>query len=261
VIALFQIGLPSELLITQETRQQLTGLEVTTDGVPETLGDVQVILEPPYRSRLSSQDTARPLETDPNAFNPVDPQPVDTDVKVNGVAAIRCDAIAVRIIGEEFERPRDTPPNEWIFPLLDVAIDAVYGLLERLRVLSRAAHLRPLERESTSFRLVFLDDSGDLVPQDEGLVRDTNFAGFRVEHVAVTPPRFGKAAVALGDYEIPPWDELLLDAMSLDVELGPCLVLAATAVETRIANALDVLAAGELSEDCGRGFATAKGST
>jgi hypothetical protein len=52
----------------------------------------------------------------------------------------------------------------------------------------------------------------------------------------------------LGGYEAPPWAELLLDAMDLDAELGPSLVLAATAVETRIANALDLLAGGKLSD-------------
>jgi hypothetical protein len=87
----------------------------------------------------------------------------------------------------------------------------------------------------------------NLLPEEEEKYRQAFNSTERIELMAVTPTTWLQVA-GLGEYEEPPWDELLLDAMDLDVELGPSLVLAATAVETRIATALDVLAEGKLSD-------------
>jgi hypothetical protein len=243
VIALFQVALPYELLVLPEDELQL--LKYTTDSPVAGTEGFEVLVGPPYRSRLSEADPDGVIP--PDFFNPSDPQPVDATIDVGGVSPIRCDAIVVQIVAREFDR-RVESSQETMLSLRSVACDATNGLLERLRVLTRAVHLKPLNPENLLYRIVMLDDSGIPVEPEEGKWRQFGTHRFLIRYTAVTAPIW-QELVDLGEYETPPWDELLLDAMDLDVELGPSVVLAATAVETRIATALDVLAADKLDSE------------
>jgi hypothetical protein len=245
MIALSQVALPYELLVLPN--QELPPLTYHGDREIEGIDEFQVLVGPPYRSRLSESSPDEPA-FDLNLFNPVDPQPADANVTVGGVPAVRCDAIAVRIIASHFERAQEAA-YEVVQSLLAVVCDAVNDLLQRLRVLARVTHMKPLTPDGLLFRVVLLDDSGAPVEAEEGKWRQMNSSGsVQIRQTAVTPAIW-QELVDLGEYETPPWDELLLDAMDLDVELGPSLVLAATAVETRIANALDVLASERVDGD------------
>lgn len=224
--------------------------EAKQNGALAGADEVQVSVIPPYRSQRPREATSEPGPGDPNSLNAADPQPTEENIEIDGKAAIHCDAIAVRIDapGFEFDRTRSEAQATTVASLLGIAVDAVNGVLERIRVLARATHLRPLEPDSTLYRLVFLNDSGEPLDADPEKFRQTWNTGLRIRYVAVTDAMW-QDAVALGEYETPPWDALLLDAMDLDVEIGPSLVLAATAVETRIAHALDLLAQGKLPDD------------
>jgi hypothetical protein len=247
MIALLQIALqPYELLTVPG--QELTALRYSGDVAIEGIEVSNVLVLPPYRSRLSERDAAQ-MDFDAELFNPADPQPVDANVTVDGVAAVRCDAIAVNIVTAEFDRGIEGS-QEAVQALLTVGCAAVNGLLERLRVMARATHIKPLPPpDKLLFRLVLMDDSGTPIAKEEGKWKQIHSSGsLLLAYTAVTPAIWSEL-VDLGEYEIPPWDELLLDALGLDAELGPSLVLAATAVETRVATALDVLAIDNVNPD------------
>jgi hypothetical protein len=244
VIALFQVALPYDLLVLPD--EQLEPLRYEGDATIEGVDEFEVLVGPPYHSRLSEVQLER-VNFDPELFNPADPQPAATNITVGGIAPVRCDAIAVRIVGSAFDR-RQGRGAQTARALVVVVCDAINGLLERLRVLTRATHMKPVTPEGLLFRLALLEDSGALVEAEQGKWRQLNISRFQIRYTAVTPAIW-QELVVLGEYETPPWDELLLDAMDLDVELGPSLVLAATAVETRIANALDVLAEDKVDGD------------
>jgi hypothetical protein len=72
----------------------------------EGVDEFEVSVGPPYRSRLSERDPAV-VHFDANLFNLAEPQPVDQNFTIGGVAAVRCDAIAVRICAADFDRRRD----------------------------------------------------------------------------------------------------------------------------------------------------------
>jgi hypothetical protein len=243
VIAQVQLGLPSDVVILAE--EQLEILAYKSDEIPEGLRDVQVNLLPPYRSRRPSGEAPGVPGADPDDFSPADPQPVDPAYKIDGKPAVPCDAIAVNIVAPDFDRPETSA--ELTKQLVGLACKAVNAALQRLRVMARITHLKPLDPAGVAYRLVFLDDDGELVPEEDGKYRHASNWSVRIEVTAITPATWQRLA-ALGEYETPAWDELLLDAMHPDVELGPSLVLAAAAVETRIADALDVLAEGKFSE-------------
>jgi hypothetical protein len=251
VIAYFQLVLPGEVLVlADEPLPPLTMEGVELEGV----GQVEVIVYPPYRSRRSLSafrvGDATPLGDDPDALNPVDPQPVEPMVVIDGAPAVRCDVIAVEVHGEDFDRRRATKSgsSEVIQPLLDLACEAANGVLQVLRVLTRAPHLKPIGPQP-EFRMVFLDDDRKSLPEEADKIRGRGYLPYKIQLVAVTPGVWGTVP-AVGGYEIPAWEELLLDAKNVVLEeIGPPIVLAAAAVETRIRNALDVLAAGKVPAD------------
>jgi hypothetical protein len=247
VIALVQLVLPSTLLVVPDTLGPLT---YEGDTELEGIDKVEVTLLPPYRSQLPDIPKEGLPCVDPDLFVPAEPQPTSDDHTVDGVAAVACDVIAVQIAapGYEFDRRRGEGASPVAVALRALACDAANGALERIRVLANATHLRLLDPENVLFRLVFLDDAGRVLPKEEERFRQTWNGRTHIQYVAITETTWGQVA-ALGDYETPPWDELWLDAADLDADIGPSLVLAATAVETRIANALDVLARGRLSDE------------
>jgi hypothetical protein len=257
MIALFQLGLPADILVLAET--QLQAIEAQGAEV-EGVGPVTVIVHPPYRSQLSESvfrvGNSAPLFDDIGKLNPADPQPVEPMIDVDGYKVVRCDAIAVEIHGSEFDRRRD---GGGIRPLLDLACSVADGLLQRVRVLTRAGHLKPIDPESTTFGLVFLDDSRVRLASEEGKFVGTGMFKLQIRSVALTPEVWD-ATLEAGAYETPAWEELLLDAMdSVLSEIGPALVLSATAVETRIANALDFLAGGKVPDDVWKWATTRNG--
>jgi hypothetical protein len=237
VIAFFQISLSAELLIVAGSELAILEMQTEVDGH----GPVTARVYPPYRSKRVPG--APPEVGNLDEMNPADPQPSDPTTVIGESAVVRCDAIAVDLWSEkEFERTIQQPGIE---PLLRTACDAANGVFERIRVLARATHLKPIRSDNVQFRLVFLTDDRDRVASEEGKFVETGNVQFRIQHVAVVP-EIWQSVVELGEYGIPPWDELLLDAQDLDTELGPALVLAAAAIETRIATALDSLAAARL---------------
>jgi hypothetical protein len=250
VIALVQIALPFTVLVPVD-EGGLETLKLEGETKLEGVGPVEVFVHQPYRSKRS--DLATPdgrVLVNPDAFNPAEKPPPEEGVVIGeDRAVIRCDAIAVEIRASEFER-RTEKATESARSILALACEAVNGVFERIRVLTRATHLKPLDPESGSvlFRLTFMDDDHNRLPKAEGQVGGLGSSTFRLENLVVTNALW-EAAVRIGEFEIQPWDELFLDAAGLDVELGPSVVLAAAAVETRIAHALSTLATGKLPEE------------
>jgi hypothetical protein len=238
LIARLQISLPTDTIVL--SGENLAGLETSVEVARH--GQVRAVVHPPYASR---RQTGRVVMLgDGNALNPLDPQPVDETTEIDGKAVVRCDAIAVDLISEtDFDRSIGAAA---VPLLLSAACDALNGVLERIRVLVRVTHLKPLRPETAEYRLVFLDDDGAVVDSEPGKFRETANVMLRIRHMAITPAAWLGVA-DLGPYEIQPWDQLLLDAQDFDTELGPTVVLAMAAVETRIATALDLLAPKKLS--------------
>jgi hypothetical protein len=152
VIALVQIALPSEFLILAEEKLDLLTYE--PDQTVEGLGEVEVRLLPPYCSGRPTGARPGAFGADPNAMNPADPQPVDPTALIDGRPAVRCDTIAVNIVAADFDRRRDRS-NETTANLVRLACDAVNGALQRLRVMARVPHLKPLDPQNVVFRLAF----------------------------------------------------------------------------------------------------------
>lgn len=200
------------------------------------------MIVPPYRAVVAP---GAGFLTDID-LNPLDPQPAENATRFPGnVRAIRCNAIAVNLRStSEFERALDDRAEARTLELVTAACEAVDGMLGRLRVLTRATHIRPLDPNKVTYRVVFLDDEGTVVPSEEGKFKATTTVHVPLQHASITSGIW-QAIADLGAYDVPSWDELVLDAQDEAIEVGPTVVLAAAAIETRIATALTTLASAK----------------
>lgn len=94
-----------------------------------------------------------------------------------------------------------------------------------------------------SWSVDYLTDSGEAFERRDGFVRGRGAAGIDVEQRAWIAPELwtGLQTVTIAP-PIPPSDELLLDAREAWRHVGASVVLAAAAIEHRIATALNILA-------------------
>jgi hypothetical protein len=91
--------------------------------------------------------------------------------------------------------------------------------------------------------MLFLNDDETELEKTPGEFRRLFGSSSQERVVALDVPIWGAIKSLPINYEPEPSDELLLDAYGLLPQVGPAIVLAYTAIETRIARALDRLAA------------------
>jgi hypothetical protein len=110
-------------------------------------------------------------------------------------------------------------------------------------VLNRVAWAKLLSRSDNPWSIQFLNDDGTEVEKTQDQFRKLFGARSQEQIVALDVPIWDAIRALPVSYELEPSDELLLDAYGLLPQVGPAIVLAYSAIETRIARALDRLAA------------------
>jgi hypothetical protein len=130
-----------------------------------------------------------------------------------------------------------TPPPEQVRFL-----NGQSRVLDRLRFVTRGFRVKPLDVPHTTWRITYLNNDETELSKEEGLVRGRGAIGFHLHWTAVTSQVWDDIHQLPPDYVSPAWDTLLLDAANLLPEIGPPVVLAATALEVFISYILNELA-------------------
>jgi len=154
------------------------------------------------------------------------------------VAAYQADALRIDFWKEVFDRRKDGPCD----PPEDVIRRSVNWFLVRLRYVTRAAQVRPLDFPLVSWRIRYLNDDETELQFDESLVRGRGAVKFTLGWIALKKTVWEDIHSLPVDYDPPPWDGLLLDAFDELPSIGPAVVLAVTSLEVFIAHVLDKLA-------------------
>jgi len=204
-------------------------------------GDYRVQVHPPYRScadrTLLEPDSPGAVANLVPQLEPADPQPATKLILLDGVATVQADALRIDFWKDEFDRSHgtDDPPTELCFEIAN-------QLLARLRTLSRAPVIRPVAPNATVWHLRYLTDADAELAEGPEQIRGRGSAGWTWSAVGLNRSTWEQAGRLRRDWHPPTSDNLLLDAVGLLPEVGPALVLAATAVETRLESASHVLA-------------------
>jgi hypothetical protein len=159
-------------------------------------------------------------------------------VKVDGAATIQADLIQIDFLKQEFDRS--------VASVCDPSYEIIKRVLDwyilRLRHITRAACIRPIDFPMAKWRLVYLNDDESELKQEEGFVRARWGTLTAVNCIALTDTIWNSLHSLPPDYAPLPWESLLLDAAIPGTPHGNAIVLAATALEVFISNVLDRLA-------------------
>lgn len=159
-------------------------------------------------------------------------------IEIDGMAAYQADALRIDFWKEGFDRRKDNPLD----PPEDVIRRSVNWFLVRLRYVSRAPQVRPLDFPLGGWRIRYLNDDETELEFDESLVRGRGAVRFSFNWITLNKTVWEDIHSLPADYDPPPWDALLLDAFGALPSIGLAIVLAATSLEVFIAHVLDKLA-------------------
>jgi hypothetical protein len=160
------------------------------------------------------------------------------EVRLDGVPAVQADTLRIDFQKDAFDRGKTSPCD----PPEAVIGRAINYLLIRLRYVTRAAQIRPLDHPWGRWRLDYLRDDETELEVDEGLVRGRGALAASFSWVVLNKQIWDDVHSVPPDFDPPPWEELLIDAQADLPRIGPAVVLAATALEVFISHTLDNLA-------------------
>lgn len=164
---------------------------------------------------------------------PDDPEHLEID----GKAAIQADVIRVCFQKESFDRRIDAaidPPEALIQKTLN-------SFLARLKFVSHAPQVKPIEFQSSKWRIQYLNDDGTELEQAEGYFRGRATHGVSFSFLGCDPILWDLIFTLPDGFEPPAWHGLLIDSRGALPHVGTALVLAATALEIFIAELLNEL--------------------
>jgi hypothetical protein len=208
----------------------MTPIDYDSDGVIAKI-------YPPVRAVAS--DGKRPL----SELAPAKEQTTTNQVIVNGTPTVPANLLRVEIRRDDFDRRagkdvKYDPPTALFFQIVN-------WWLERLRVVSNAAYLRPL-MEAEPHRIEYLNDDGTPVPNEMPEKYRQRFGKqHRLDVTAIDVDLWNRIKALGPKYEPPRYQTLILDAYAVLPDVGSAIVLAATALETVIGPVLEVLAQRE----------------
>src|SRR2546428_11634534 len=167
-------------------------------------------------------------------------QPIDgpDQITIDGKIAFEADVLGIDFVKDSFDRRKGSecdPPQELIRR-------AINSLLTRLRHVTRAGPVKPLNFPSVTWRLQYLKDDETELTKDEALIRGRGTLQFSMGWITVNRKVWEDVHSLPPEYDSPAWESLLLDAQTELPSIGPALVLAATAIEVFISQVLDRLA-------------------
>jgi len=159
-------------------------------------------------------------------------------LKIDGVATFQADVLRIDFHRDSFDRRVETTCD----PPVRIVNQVVNSFLVRLRHVARAAQVRPLNFPSVTWRLQYLNDDETELKKEEGFVRGRGTLQFSFSWTALNKKVWDDVHILKPDYEPRPWESLLLDASAELPNIGPAVVLAASALEVFISQVLDQLA-------------------
>ena len=160
------------------------------------------------------------------------------DIEINGAPAFRANSLRIDFVRENFDLRESIECD----PSYEFIQRTVNSFLTRLRFVTRGIQIKLLDFPQCTWFIDYLNDDETEVQKQEGMVlgrgrRTLNFSW------TVVNSRVWDDIHHLSPLSTTPvWDTLSLDAMNLLPEVGPAIVLAATALEVFIAQILNQLA-------------------
>ena len=175
----------------------------------------------------------------PPEYTPEQPALAPASITIDGEPAVLANVLRIDFRKDAFDRQSGTPFD----PPTDLMVDAVSFLLSRLRHATQAPQVRLPGLPWHEWQLEYTNDDGTPLQPESGLTRGHGATPLlSVSFVTLTPGVWSNLYDLPADYEPPPWETLLLDAVGELPNVGTAVVLSSTALEVFIATVLNQLA-------------------
>lgn len=237
MLARFRVLLPYDIFVP---------LSVDLEPVRLNRGADTFVVQPPMQAQIYRGDEAMTsgvaIRTVLERLAPQVPPFVANTVLVNGENAYPANLFEIHVRRDAFDRRPRNPSN----PLAgDTLVEEFFAVanqcLHSIRRIVSTPVVKPIWPVTTFWRIDFLADDGEPLPEDRANVRRRMLAPTRWQACGLTREAWQKAHSTV-DNPHRPWETLILDAEAILPEVGPAVVLAAAALETLITIALDELA-------------------
>ena len=239
MVAHFLILLPQPFFLKADV--EYVSVSTTTDGI-------DYVIHSPVQSELRSEAKGGPVGIILSKVVPAANPGIDQDMTIDGQAVVACDLVRVDAHAPEFDRSSGFDVKA------DPVVGHVFELVNRWLILYRtitgATMVRAVSTDSATWRVIYRADDGTELAVSEGSVRGRGMVRVEVAGRSTLTPEFWRDlwSAIPDDYEVARWDELRVDAAELLPNIGAALVLAYTALEIRIDDAIEVLAGSSITD-------------
>lgn len=149
-------------------------------------------------------------------------------VRMNGSLVKHADLLEVDFLRNTFDRAAGSPQDP-----SPIDVQAVFqNIVARLRYTTGAPTFREFALIQTFWITRYLDDDGNELPEEQGLVRARVHAPFEFTFSGLDTHSWSAIKPLDFHFQPHPWERLYLDAHFLLPEVGPALTLALSAIET-----------------------------
>jgi hypothetical protein len=234
MIARFRILLPYGLYLRSDS--QLSPHRFT-------YGLYQITIHPPYQAIIDPSDAAPSSEVAAREIleqlEPAGPPKVSQFILMDGVSTVHANMLQIDFHKNDFERRSGVDCQDLSEDLVGLAFELANRLFISIRTLTKGSHIKPLEILGSNWRLDYLNDDYQDLQHEPDKIRRRLGASFGWKICGITEEVWSKAHTLSSSYCPSSWESLILDAEMLLPEVGPALVLAATALETLISVTLN----------------------
>ena len=209
-------------------------------------GDYKFVVPPPYQSNVTEADLQFSSQTSlvelayklgPN------PNPQSTpNVSINGMETIQANVLCVNFIRSDFDRSSPSPLYD---PPLEIAFSVANEIVTAFRCIMGAHFLNPLTPDNTYWRMDYANDDGSQLKEEQGKYRSHMKQGFRFSFVVASGETWKVITEIPPSYKPPVYQVLFLDALNHLPQIGPCIVLAFSAIEVLSSAVLEHYASTE----------------
>ncbi len=236
MIARFRVLLPYKLSLAET---------VVLLPHKETVDGVSVVFHPPYRAKVVAEDSrALAINEMQAGLAEAENPDLTEDIKIGEQRTRFLNALQIDVVrtGEEFDRHLHTTPDEETDPTSDFLFRLANSLIFRLRSVTQSPWVQPVSKSTAYSRIDYLADDEALLKYDGKNARSIHTGHVQLSGIGISDTTWTAVHSLPVAYEPLVWETILLDAGRFLPDVGASLVLTATALETFIAYALNVLA-------------------
>lgn len=206
------------------------------------LGEHRVKIYPPCQAAVNPRDTEAvspvPMNDVLELLKPADVQEVTDSILMDGAPTIQANLLQIDFAKAAFDRrrpPATASPEDLEThgdPSARLAFAVANSFLARIRSITRGSQVKSVSPKSTFWQLEYLTDNEEELPPGPHLVRRKRQAPYSFRVTGLNAEVWNKAQTLPVDFKLPTWEILLLDAEAALPEVGLCVVLGYTALET-----------------------------